>query len=79
MNQATPDKLAAVNARESDNGIEWGEYVERNDGGAWTPLVYTAGSEREVAEEWATGDKPDEYYRNARLVRRVVGDWKVAE
>ena len=73
--QAIADNLTDLNADASDNGIEWGEYTERNDGDDWTPLIYSADDDRELAEAWV---KPSgSGFRNQRLVCRTVGEWKV--
>ena len=72
--QEIAHNLADLNERASDNGTEWGHYIERHDRDEWTPLIYSSDDDREHAESCLRdGDLAP--FRNARLVRRAVGPW----
>jgi hypothetical protein len=75
--QELADNLADLNDRKSDNGVEWGEYCERQDGDHWISLVYSADDDRELAESWV--EPSGAGFRYQRLVCREVGPWKIVE
>lgn len=59
---------------------QWGHYVERDDRGEWTPLIYEADSYEDALDvhlshnRAAGGNGP---FRNSRIVRRAVSPWEV--
>ena len=59
---------------------EWGVYVERDDKGDWTPVVYGGEASFEDARERWIGflaATDTGLYRNPRIVRRAVSPWEV--
>ena len=62
---------------------EWGTYIERNDGGDWTPLVYGGHSYEDAHESWRRdcdlATSAPGTFRNPRLVRRAVSPWEVRD
>ena len=70
-------------AENDESPWEWGLYIERNDQGDWTPLVYGGLSYEHAHESWLLDREmatrmPDRY-RNPRIVRRAVSPREVRE
>lgn len=68
-------------ATHPDGPWEFGHYIERRDGGQWTPLVYGEMTEQEAQAHHARhrlatglGDEP---FRRSRVVRRAVSPWEL--
>ena len=62
---------------------EWGNYLERNDGGDWTTLLYGGLSYEHAHESWLLdcdmATRMPDRYRNPRIVRRSVSPWEVMD
>lgn len=72
------EEIARGLAENDETPWEWGVYVERNDGGEWTPLVYGGCVSREEAIAFMFPALPA-LYRRPRLVRRAVSPWDVVD
>lgn len=70
-------------AENDESPWEWGTYIERNDRGYWTPLVYGGLSYEHAHESWrldcALVTRSPGTFRNPRLVRRAVSPWEVRD
>ena len=58
---------------------EYGHYVERNDDGVWTPLIY---GEMSFEEAYAShrhylAQNVLDVFRHSTVVRRAVGPWEM--